>query len=133
MLNEICSSIERPLLTIENAWKWYKKLVELRSDFHRFAFVYNWDEAPLLPTVGERWGVVLVDLSPGPARRAAVGRFQGAADIVIAHDTEPKHNKLYGYSDDLWNRFRFTLHDERTNCRTTALSDRVDMSSWIFA
>jgi hypothetical protein len=132
VLHEICANTGRKLMTVESDWKWSRKLSELRSDFHRFAFVRDWAEAPLLPPMGTRWGVVLVDLAPAPARRAAVARFQGAADIVIAHDTEPAHERLYGYSADLWERFAYVLHDERTGCRTTALSDTVDVRHWSF-
>jgi TusA-related sulfurtransferase len=129
-LHEICANTGRKLLTVESDWKWYRKLCELRSDFHRFAFVRDWSEAPLLPPVGGRWGVVLVDLAPAPARRGAVARYQGAADIIIAHDTEPKHERLYGYSADLWDRFAYTLHDDRTDCHATALSDTLDVRQW---
>lgn len=132
VLHEICANTGRKLLTVESDWGWYRKLSELRCEFHRFAFVRDWLEAPLLPPVGGRWGIVLVDQSPGPVRRAAVARYQGAADIIIAHDTEPEHHKLYGYSDDLWDRFAYVLHDERTECRTTALSDTVDVRQWSF-
>jgi hypothetical protein len=118
-LHEICASTGRKLLTVENDWGWYKKLSDLRCEFHRFAFVRSWDEAPLLPPVGARWGIVLVDQSPGPARRAAVARY-----------TEPEHERLYDYTPDLWDRFAYVLHDERTKCRSTALSDVVDVSQW---
>jgi hypothetical protein len=131
-LHEICANTGRWLFTVENDWNWYRKLSELRCDFHRFAFVRDWSEVPLLSTGGGRWGVVLVDLSPGPARRGVVARFQGAADIIIAHDTEPAHERLYSYSDDLWDRFAYVLHDERTECRATALSDTLDVRQWGF-
>jgi hypothetical protein len=106
------------------------------SDLHRFALVYGWGEVPIVPPFGDHWSVVFVDNAPPATRRTNVARFQGAADIVVVHDTDQEgRNSMYCFTADLWRRWRYVLHDDRARKgempkRTTALSDRIDVSRW---
>ena len=135
-LHEHCLRHDRYLFTAESHPVWYEKWREMAGDLHRLALVRDWLEVPLLPPVGDRWAVVLVDNHPPETRRANLTRFQGAADIIVAHDTEQEgRNSCYRFTSDLWIRWRYVLHDGRGRKgdklkRTSALSDRIDVSRW---
>jgi hypothetical protein len=135
-LHEACAEQDRYLLTVESDWKWYKKWREMVGEMHRLALVSDWSELPLMPPVGKRWAVALVDNAPPKSRRLNVCRLQGFAEIVIVHDTEHEGpTSIYGFTPDIWLRWRHIVHDNRGRKgkvpkRTTALSDRIDITQW---
>lgn len=92
-LHWACFQAKRPLETYESKKKYYDMLKSFDCDYHKVVFVTDWDSIDL----GRPWSVALIDHSPGGRRHIDIKRLRHA-DYIVAHDTENKSDKDYGYS-----------------------------------
>jgi len=90
--------------------------------------------------VEERWqdtfdlldiGVLFVDCAPGEIRKDLIYNWKDKADVIIAHDTEPGADYVYGMSKIL-STFKYRLdYQPEGKPHTTVVSNFINVEEWI--
>ena len=93
-------------------------------------FIRNWDDVYQNCINEIAWpSVLFIDHAPGERRRVDIVRFAEAAEIIIAHDTEPKADHGYKMRAELA-KFRYQVDYETSGAWPTAVSNTIDISRW---
>jgi len=116
LLHWLCEKEKRNLLTIESDPLWSRfTSTYLRSNYHTFLQVKQWDDAT--PHINKSWDVVLVDHSPSGRRITEIEKLANLSKFLVIHDSEPWKDREYHYSRiyPLFKyRFDFTLVDHNS-------------------
>lgn len=73
-------------------------------------------------------GLLLVDGPVKPTNRQwVIDKWQGFADVILAHDSEPKNAYKYNYD---FSRFKHVATFAWQMPHTTVLSDKIDVTKW---
>lgn len=116
LLHWLCEKQKRNLLTIESDRGWFKFTKQyLESNFHKFLWVKNWDDAG--EQIKKKWDVVLVDHSPSKRRIVEIKLLANLAKYIVIHDSEPWKQNHYRYHRIyplFKHRFDFDLVDHHT-------------------
>lgn len=85
ILHSLCMALGRKLVSVEDNAEWVSPLVRYRNTGH---LLYLGDYDIILPKMASsKWGVVLIDNSPGGWRRLKdFEMFIDKAEIVLVHD-----------------------------------------------
>ena len=80
--------------------------------------------------VKRKIGLLFVDCAPGDVRKTLIEAWAEYASVIIAHDTEPTADYVYGMSGVL-STFKYRV-DYRPEGfpHTTAVSNIIDVSKW---
>lgn len=75
--------------------------------------------------------LLFVDLAPGELRKEVIEKHKNKAKVILAHDTEPGANYVYGMADVL-STFKYRLdYAPEGKPHTTAVSNFVDVTKWV--
>jgi hypothetical protein len=96
VLHWLCAERKRKLVSYESSPKYMQVAENYIADFHEVHFVEDWAKIDIEST---HWCIVLIDHGPGPQRKVEMARVANNADYVVVHDTEPKSDKYYHYSE----------------------------------
>lgn len=119
ILDWLCAITGRKLISYETDPKWFDRAKRMQSDYHDIIFVENWDEIPLDK---QHWGLAFIDHSPHARRSVDIKKLKDKADYIVAHDTEPRSEKLYGYPN-IYSLFKYRFDDKRVEPWTSVLSN----------
>lgn len=126
VLHWLCLEAKRLLVTYENNKEYFDMNKAFQTDTHEVKFIYDWSEARIENT---HWGVVFVDHGPAERRVAEIRRLAQIADYVIVHDTEPDHDKYFGFIDKAFPLFKYRYNYKRRRPYTTVLSNFKDLTN----
>lgn len=124
IIDMMCRSSKRPVVSYENDLEWYKKNFKYASGFHKILFANDWDKIDIDST---HWSVVLIDHRPGLRRKVEVERLKDNADYLILHDSEPEKNKYYLYTD-IYPLFKYRYDYTKCMPFTTVLSNLKEIN-----
>ena len=139
MVHRLSSQQNRQVLTSDGTYAWLKKFIFLASDRHDLFFVDtnntqakgNLSEDVHVVSswgaIGEQqqhWGCIFVDHAPAMQRIVELQRLRNNADLLVVHDTEPNHDRVYRVQK-LLNTFNYrTIFGKGwTNTFTDIVSD----------
>jgi len=92
-LHWACRGTKRRLVSYENNPLYYDFAKKYRNDYHEVHCISNWEALDL----SEPWTIAFVDHEPGLRRAEEIKRLTHA-EYIVAHDTENKSDRKYGYS-----------------------------------
>lgn len=126
VLHWLCLEAKRPLITYENYQEHFEMNKVFASPEHEVKFINSWDEAQIENT---HWGVVFVDHKPGERRVIEIRKLANIADYIIVHDTEPDHDKYFGFIDKAFPLFKYRYNYKRRRPYTSVLSNFKDLAN----
>jgi hypothetical protein len=121
-LHWACRYKRRLLVTCDNSKQFLDYLMPFASDRHLFKLVEDWDTFDL----SEPWNVVFVDQKPPFGRSTVLPKLVNA-DYVIVHDTEMKHYPKYGFTEEMFNLFKYRYDYHRAYPYTSVLSNKYEL------
>ena len=75
--------------------------------------------------------LLFVDCAPAIVRKQIIDKCKDSATIIIAHDTEPGAEYVYGMNEVL-SSFKYRLdYQPEGKPHTTAVSNYIDVTSWL--
>jgi hypothetical protein len=131
-LHWACIDKRRKLVSYEN----HKDFAELfiMDDKREVGNDYSYHEVKVVENndwehidISGHWSVALVDHNPGPRRREEMKRLADSCDYVVVHDTDPKNDWYYKYSE-YFPLFKYR-YDTKVYPMTTVLSNFIDLST----
>lgn len=130
LLHWLCERQKRNLLTIESDPGWYKFVQQyLRTEYHNFLHVGNWDEADKF--INKNWDVALIDHSPSGRRVTEIKKLANLTKYIIVHDSEPWKEREFHYST-IYPLFKYRYNFDKVDHNTTVLSNFHDLIDfWI--
>jgi len=124
VLNMLCKSQKRRLISVESDIEWAENFIDLNIDDH---FIMMYDDFNLDDNDKMKFGLVLIDHAPAENRVKDMIRLRARADVFVVHDTEK--TKWYGWEPTL-SSFKYRYDYPRYAKRTTLLSDTIDVSKF---
>lgn len=121
-LHWVCYPAKRRLVTYENNSRWFDFANLGKSDFHEVHCVDNLDAIDL----SEPWSIAFVDHEPGTRRPVEMARLLHA-DYVVAHDTENRSARKYGYPA-VYRLFKYRFKYTDAYPHTSVFSNKHDLS-----
>lgn len=119
------SIIGRSIGHFDNSKQW---ILDLKEHYLSSTYVINWLDDGLF---GDNIGLLFVDLAPGEVRKDVIEKYKDEAKVILAHDTEPGANYVYGMADVL-STFKYRLdYAPEGKPHTTAVSNFVDVTKWL--
>ncbi len=115
----------RTLISYTNQKDIYDLLLHFKSEYHEIHFVTNWDQID----ISGHWSVALVDHEPAGRRKEEIKRLANSADYIVVHDTNPRLEKKYRYSE-IYPFFKFRKDFNREKPYTAILSNFDDLSTF---
>lgn len=122
-LHWACYQDKRPLVSLETDQEYCQAFKVFETDYHQIKFVEHWDKADL----SGHWGVVLVDHHPDSRRKEEVIRLADAADYLVLHDTNPRCDHKYKFSE-IYHLFKYRKDYWTVKPYTTILSNSKDLA-----
>jgi hypothetical protein len=95
------------------------------GEYHKFIFVDDWDKAE----IEKPWDVALVDHSPSERRIVEIKRLANLAKYIIIHDSTPRYERVYHYSE-IYPLFKYRTDWNKDLNHATVLSNFVDLSTF---
>jgi len=128
VIHWLCNETKRRIESYESSKMFYLAARNYRNDFHGVHYVEElggWDN---IDFESEHWGVVFIDHSPGPRRNVEMGRVANNADYVVVHDTEPKSDWHYHYSNH-FDKYKYRHDYKKAYPYTSVFSNFKDLSN----
>lgn len=120
-------STERVVAHLDNNKEWVSKF-EKEKGYLNIVYVKDWLEDNLLP---EEIGLLFVDLAPGEVRKEFIAKWADKSKVIVAHDTEPGANYVYGMAEVL-STFKYRVdYCPEGKPWTTAVSNFVNIEEWV--
>ena len=120
-------SIGRTVAHLDNNKEWISKLSK-QNGYLNCTYVKDWLEDNLLP---EEIGLLFVDLAPGEVRKEFIAKWADKSKVIVAHDTEPGANYVYGMAEVL-STFKYRVdYCPEGKPWTTAVSNFVNIEEWV--
>lgn len=123
-LHWACYLSKRTLVSYDCEIDYFKEYLKFENDFHKVFYTRNWDSVDL----SGHWSVVLVDHSPAIRRKEEIKRLAHSADYIIVHDTNPRINHHYKFSE-IYPLFKYRKDFKYEKPYTTVLSNFKDLSN----
>jgi len=118
----------RKLVSYDNEESWVTQHQKFRGKHNEIHYVEDWSLAPFeVPVEEERWGVALIDLHPEEYRSTAAMRLSDSADYIVLHDSDPKCDFAYKYSN-IYTCFTWKYHYTKKSPHTTIVSNFIDVT-----
>ena len=123
---------KRHLISYDNDRKWVKRYADhpfyahmYYGPYHELIYVANWDEAK----IEKPWDVALIDHSPSERRVIEIKRLANLTKYIIVHDSNPKKDKEYHYSE-IYPLFKYRTDWDKDANPATVLSNFIDLSDF---
>jgi len=127
VMHWLCLDKNRVLISYENDERYFSRSKSFMKGLHEIKKIDRWEDADIENT---HWSVVLVDHQPDLRRKDDIKRIANNADYIIVHDTQAKHNKLYGYIEETFPLFKYRYDYTKGNGpQTSVLSNFKDLSN----
>lgn len=121
-LHWACYPSKRPLVTYENSPRWFEFTRQFAADFHHVQLIEDWPALDL----SAPWSIAFVDHDiTGYARIESVRKLQHA-EYVVAHDTENRNERKYGWSK-IFPLFKYRWKYSETFPKTSVFSNTHDL------
>jgi hypothetical protein len=120
-LHWACHAKSRMLVTLENRWEYYKKIRNLRCDYHDIQFVKEWSNDICLG----KWSIVLIDHGPGYRRENDAKKYLDS-EYVVLHDS---NEESYGYKN-VFPLFKYRFDYIKAFPNTSVLSNIHDLKDF---
>ena len=125
---------KRNLVSYENDQKWLNTFAtsnvcghRYQGLYHQFIYVANWDDAK----IEKPWDVALIDHSPSERRVVDIRRLANLAKYIIIHDSNPRKDREYHYSE-IYPLFKYHTDWDKDANPATVLSNILDLKDfWI--
>lgn len=125
LIHWMCVPHQRYVYSLEYDPKYMVMVENFRDEYHKIETISDWDKADI-----ERpWDVVFVDHSPGERRSIEIERLANHAQYIVAHDTEWRDDRKYGYKR-IYPLFKYR-YDYYEKPYTTVLSNFVDLKDFV--
>lgn len=95
LLHWMCAPTKRRIVSYESATPYFEVAKNYLTDWHEVNFVENWANID----ISQHWSIAFVDHGPGPQRKVEFARLANNADYVVVHDTEPRSDRYYHFSE----------------------------------
>ncbi|MBP7119388.1 hypothetical protein KBA63_04870 [Candidatus Woesebacteria bacterium] len=123
---------KRNLTSIDNVEGWVNRFKSshvsghmYEGPYHKLITVNNWNEAD----IEKPWDVVLIDHSPSERRIEEVKRLANLAKYIIIHDSNPRKDREYHYSQ-IYPLFKYRTDWTGDANPATVLSNFVDLKDF---
>lgn len=124
MLHWLCAEKRRKLVSYDSSEKFIEVAKNYIADFHEIHLVADWSKI----NISEHWSIVLVDHAPGQQRKVEMARVANNADYVIVHDSEPRNDKYYHYSE-VAPLYKYRYDYDKVYPHTSVFSNIKDLSN----
>jgi hypothetical protein len=124
LIHWICNEMGRKVDSYESHDGFYLAARNYRNDWHGVHLIKDWDTL----AIDQHWGVVFIDHAPGPRRNVEMGRLCNNADYVVVHDTEPKSDWHYHYSNH-FDKYKYRYDYTLAYPQTSVFSNFKDLSA----
>lgn len=124
VLHWLCAENKRELVSCESSESFIAVAKNYEADFHEVVLIKDWAKFDI---ESRHWSIVLVDHAPGPQRKVEFARVANYADYVIVHDTEPKNDRYYHYSE-VAPLYKFRWDYDQLYPHTSVFSNFKDLS-----
>ncbi len=94
--------------------------------YHEFTYIDDWDKAD----IQRNWDVALIDHSPSERRIVDIKRLSNFAKYIIIHDSHPRHERVYHYSQ-IYPLFKYRADWTQDANPATVLSNFVDLTDFL--
>lgn len=125
IIHWLCAEKKRKIVSYESDDKYVKMAKNYLSDFHEVYQVSDWSKIDI---DSQHWSIVFVDHGPSEQRKIEMARVTNNADYVIAHDSEPKNDKNYHYSE-IANLYKYRYNYNKVYPHTSVFSNFKDLSN----
>lgn len=122
-----CMLSNRLLVSYENYENWMNFFTKYNyaNKNHEIHFIDEYKNAP----IDKPWDVVLIDQTPDSSRIEEVKRLANLAKIIVIHDSGPKNERVYHYSE-IYPLFKYKTVWDKDNNNTTVLSNFIDLEDF---
>jgi hypothetical protein len=124
VLHWLCNAQKRKIDSYESDKMFHRHAWNYKTDWHGIHKVENWDKDL---KIDKHWGVVFIDHAPGQRRNVEMERLANNADYVIVHDTEPKSDWHYKYSNH-FDKYKYRFDYTNAYPHTSVFSNFKDLS-----
>lgn len=119
LLKKYCEEIDSIFVSLETDKEWAGKF----PGTFIITNYKNWN--------GIKPSLLFIDSKPGEERKELIKQYTSHAWVIVAHDTEPGAEYVYGMSEVL-NSFKHRLdYQPEGKPHTTAVSNFIDITQWI--
>ena len=115
---------ERKLVSYDNDEEWVTKHQKFRGRHNEINYVRDWYLAPIEDNF---WSIALVDSHPESSRRELAMRLAENAHYIILHDSDPKCDFAYKYTD-IYDFFNYRYDYTKKSPYTTVVSNLIDVT-----
>lgn len=124
-LHYACLPTKRTLVSYDHWGKWARPAQQFEADFHEVHELRHFARAD----IEKPWEIAFVDHGPLARRKVDVARLAAHAKYVIVHDTDPKYEHFYQFSE-VFPQYKYRYDFTALSPHTTVLSNFVDLSSF---
>ena len=96
-----------------------------QGPYHELILVRDWDEAQ----IEKPWDVALVDHSPSERRVTDIKRLANFAQYLIIHDSNPRKDREYHYSE-IYPLFKYRTDWNKDANPATVVSNFIDLKDF---
>lgn len=96
-----------------------------QGPYHELIYVQNWDDAK----IEKPWDVALIDHSPSERRIVDIKRLVNLAKYIIIHDTDPRKDREYHYSE-IYPLFKYKAVWDKDANPAAVLSNFIDLKNF---
>lgn len=122
LINDFCDEYKRDFYSYDTNKEWVEKM-------NHITILVDDYMKDLRTSVNI--DVLFIDCAPAEIRKELISKFSKSAKIIVAHDTEPGAEYVYGMSKIL-NSFKYRLdYQPKGKPHTTAVSNFIDVTKWI--
>lgn len=123
-LHWLCAEKKRKLVSYDSSAKYIEVAKNFLADFHEIHLVDDWSKID----ISQHWSIVFIDHAPGQQRKVEMARVANNADYVIVHDTEPRNDKYYHYSE-VAPLYKYRYDYDKLYPNTSVFSNFKDLSN----
>jgi len=117
-------SVCKKFVTLENKDEWASKYYNTLNGL--MMKTDNWESVKPIEA-----DLLFVDCAPGEARKLLIEKAANLSKVIVAHDTEPGANYVYGMAEVL-STFKYRIdYCPEGKPWTTAVSNFVNIEEWI--
>jgi hypothetical protein len=124
VLHWLCAEKKRKLVSYDAQEAFIEVAKNYLADFHEVSLVSDWSKIDI---ESQHWDVVLIDHSPGPQRKVEFARVANNANYVVVHDTEPRNDYYYHYSE-MAPLYKYRYDYDKVYPNTSVFSNFKDLS-----
>lgn len=128
IIHWLCNEEKRKVVSYESDKMFYLAARNYRNEFHEVHHVEKlggWDNIDI---ESQHWGLVFIDHAPGKRRNIEMARIANNADYVVVHDTEPRSDWHYNYSNH-FDKYKYRYDYTIAYPHTSIFSNFKDLSN----